>query len=152
MPKNEAWLTMALRTPDFQREEYHVARFGSMRLARLIGLLALLATLGLPQPAKAQEQANYGVVCDTPDQVRRFVLAPDAKAILARINAEKAQTCAVMNVMFHAGKTDGKIVTKDGVWTITHALVVGIIQHGGGFQPMEPKLQWIAVAVPSKSA
>ena len=111
-----------------------------VRLAQLIGLLALLTTLGFPQPTKAQEDTNYGVVCDTPNQVRRFVLASDAKAILARINAEKAQSCAVMNVMFYAGTTDGKIVTRDGVWIITHALVVGIIQHGGGIQPIEPKL------------
>jgi hypothetical protein len=73
-----------------------------MRLARLFGFIALLIALGLPQPAKAQN-TGFGVVCDTPDQVRRYVLAENAPAAQAVINAEKAQSCAVMNVSFYVG-------------------------------------------------
>jgi hypothetical protein len=70
-----------------------------MRTARLFGLIALLIALGFPLAAKAQQASNYGIVCDTPDQVSRFVRAEDSKAILAAINAEKPQSCAVMNVL-----------------------------------------------------
>jgi hypothetical protein len=47
-----------------------------LRVARFLGCLALLVALGFPQPAKAQD-AGYGMVCDTPDHVRRYVLADD---------------------------------------------------------------------------
>jgi hypothetical protein len=121
-----------------------------MRLARLFGFIALLIALGLPQPAKAQNTGS-GVVCDTPDQVRRFVLAGNATAGLAMINAEQGQSCAVVNVSFYAGRMDGTIVTKDGVWEITHVLIVGIITHGG-IKTIPPTPRWIAVAVASESA
>ncbi len=121
-----------------------------MRLARLFGLIVLLMALGLPQPAKAQS-AGYGIVCDTADQVRRYVLADDTQATLAAINAEKAESCSPMKVLFHAGKVDGTIVNRDGVWRITHILVVGIAVHGG-IRYIEPTARWIAIAVDSKSA
>jgi hypothetical protein len=72
-------------------------------------------------------------------------------AALAAINAEKARSCALMKVSFYVGKTDAKVVTKDGVWEITHVLIVGIASDGG-IQPVEPTPRWIAVAVPSASA
>jgi len=121
-----------------------------MRTARLFGLIALLIALGIPYSARAQQASNYGVVCDTPDQVRRVVRAQDHKAILTAINSEKPHACAVINVLFYPGNTEGKIVTEDGIWTVTHALIVGIIQHGGHVQPIEPKPQWIAVVVESE--
>jgi hypothetical protein len=107
-----------------------------MRLARLFGLLALLVVLGFPQSAKAQN-IGAGVVCDTPDQVRSYVLAENAPAALAVLNAEGAQFCAAVNVSFYVGNLDGTIVTKDGVWKITHVLIVGIITHGN-IQPIQP--------------
>ena len=121
-----------------------------LRVARFLGCLALLVALGIPQPAKAQN-AGYGIVCDTPDQVRRYVLADDTTATLTAINAEKAQSCALMKVTFYTGKTDAKVVTKDGVWQITHILITGIVRQGG-IQPIDPTPRWIAIAVPSKSA
>jgi hypothetical protein len=56
-----------------------------------------------------------------------------------------------VNVSFYVGNVDGTIVTKVGVWKITHVLIVGIITHGG-IQPIQPKPQWIAVPVASKAA
>jgi hypothetical protein len=53
-----------------------------VRATRLFPLIALLIILGLPQSAKAQTAAS-GVVCDTPDLMRRFVLAEDASSALA---------------------------------------------------------------------
>jgi hypothetical protein len=94
-----------------------------MRLARLFGFIALLIALGLPQAAKAQNTGS-GVVCDTSDQMRRFVLAENAPTALAMINAGQGQSCAVMNVSFYAGSIDGTAVTQDGVWQITHVLIV----------------------------
>jgi hypothetical protein len=119
-----------------------------LRLARLFGLIALFIALGLPQSAKAQSTA-YGVVCNTPDQMRRFVLADDATATLAAINAEQPLSCAAMSVSFFAGNIDGTIVAKDGVWKITHVLVVGVITPGG-IQPIRPTPRWIAIGVASK--
>jgi hypothetical protein len=121
-----------------------------LRFARLFGLITVLIVLGLPQAAKAQTAAS-GVVCDTPDQMRRFVLAESAPAALAVINGEQGPSCAVMNVAFYVGGVDGTTVTKDGVWQITHVLIVGIITHGG-IRPIQPTPRWIAIAVASKSA
>jgi hypothetical protein len=115
----------------------------------LLGCLALLVAIGFPQPVRAQN-AGYGIVCDTSDQVRRYVLADDTAATLTAINAEKAQSCALMRVSFYVGKTDATIVTKDGVSKITHILITGIVMHGG-IQPVEPRPRWIAIAVPSES-
>ena len=56
-----------------------------------------------------------------------------------------------MNVSFYAGSIDGTIVTKDGVWEITHVLIVGIVTYGGT-RPIQPTPRWIAIAVASKSA
>jgi hypothetical protein len=121
-----------------------------MRAARLFGFLALLVALGLPQPAKAQQQA-HGIICDTADQVRRFVMADDTRAILSAINAEKPQSCALMNVSFYVGNVDATLVTKDGVWQITHVLIVGVVTHGG-VRSVLPKPQWLAVTVASEGA
>jgi hypothetical protein len=123
---------------------------GGLRLSCSLGCLALLLALGIPQQAKAQE-AGYGMVCDTPDQVRRYVLSDDTTATLAAINSERAQSCALMKVTFYSGKRDEKVVTKDGVWVITHILIVGVANHGG-VEPVEPTPRWIAVPVPSEAA
>ena len=124
-----------------------------MRFARFFGLLAMLIPPCLPHPAKAQSvrpAGGYGMVCDTADQVRRFVLSDDPAATLAAINTEKAQSCSLMKVSFYLGKVDGTVVGKDGVWEITHILIVGIGNHGG-IAAVEPMPQWIAIAVPSES-
>jgi hypothetical protein len=121
-----------------------------LRLARLFGFLALLVALALPQSAKAQS-AGYGIVCETPDQVRRYVLADDTQSSIAAINAEKAQSCSLMKVSFYVGNVDGTIVTKHAVWRITHILIVGIATHGG-IRPIEPTPRWIAIAVASEPA
>jgi hypothetical protein len=83
--------------------------------------------------------------------MRRYVPAEDARATLAAINEEKAQSCVVMTVRFFVGNTDGTIVTNDGVWTITRILVTGVITHAG-IQPIPPTPRWIAIAVASKTA
>jgi hypothetical protein len=106
--------------------------------------------LALPQPAKAQS-ADYGIVCDRPDQVRRYVLADDIRSTIAAINAEKEQSCSLMKVSFYIGNVDGTIMTKDSVWKITHILIVGIATHGG-IRPIEPTPRWIAIAVASERA
>jgi hypothetical protein len=75
--------------------------------------------------------------------MRRYVLAEDASAALAAINEEKAQSCVIMTVRFFVGSTDGTVVANDGVWTITHVMVTGVITHTG---------MWIAIAAASKTA
>lgn len=121
-----------------------------MRYARMFGFLAALIILGLPQFAKAQE-VGHGIVCDTPEQVIRFVLADDSQATLAAINQEKAQSCALLEISFYTGSIDSTVVTRDGVWEVTHILIVGIATPHG-ISPVEPTPQWTAIAVPSKSA
>ena len=62
------------------------------------------------------------------------------------VTNQQGQSCAVMDVAFYVGGVAGTTVTKDGVWEITHVLIVGIITHGG-VQPIRPTPRWIAVAV-----
>src|ERR1700733_7892318 len=111
-----------------------------MRFARFFCLLALFVALGFRQPAKAQQQQAHGIICDTADQVRRFVTADDTRAILTVINAEKPRSCALMDGSFFVGNVDGTIVTKDGVWQITYVLIVGVVSHGG-IRSVLPKAQ-----------
>jgi hypothetical protein len=90
-------------------------------------------------------------MCDTADQVRRYLLSEDAEATLAAINEEKAQSCGLVYVSFYVGVTDSTIVTKDGVWEITHILVVGVVTPGGVYA-VQPSAQWTAFAVESRGA
>jgi hypothetical protein len=106
----------------------------------------------LTSKAHAQDLiTGEGIVCDTQEQVARYILAADAKATLASINEEKANSCAIVNVAYYVGDEGEKVVNTTGVWQITHILVIGTVMHGG-VRSVSPTAQWTAFAIETASA
>jgi hypothetical protein len=84
-----------------------------------------------------------GVVCDEPEQVAWYVKSKEGDGTLAAINAEKANSCAILKVAFFMGEKREKILTSEGTWQITKILIVGV-DVGDGIQSVEPVIQWSA--------
>ena len=124
-----------------------------MNLARLAPLFALLAA-PFCVPAHAADAADYEVasslVCDTQEQVERFValFAGDAQAAIRLVNAEQKNptACAMMNIAFVRGNQLGTARHGDNAFHITHILVIGV-ENENGIQPVEPAAYFSAFGV-----
>jgi hypothetical protein len=105
-----------------------------------------IALLALASSANAQHQTyqGTGVVCDEPEQVARYVRSKEGDGTLPAINAEKANSCAILKVAFFMGETGEKIATSQGTWQITKILIVGVIGQDGNVHPVNPVVQWSA--------
>jgi hypothetical protein len=121
--------------------------------ARIAPLFALLAAT-FCVPAHAADAADYEVasslVCDTQDQVERFValFAGDAQAAIRLVNAEQKNptACAMMNIAFMRGNQLGTARHGDNAFHITHILVIGV-ENGNGIQPVQPAAYYSAFGV-----
>jgi hypothetical protein len=121
--------------------------------ARIAPLFALLAA-PFCVPAHAADAADYEVasslVCDTQDQVERFValFAGDAQAAIRLVNAEQKNptACAMMNIAFVRGNQLGTARHGDNAFHITHILVIGV-ENGNGIQPVQPAAYYSAFGV-----
>ena len=121
--------------------------------ARIAPLFALLAA-PFCVPAHAADAADYEVasslVCDTQEQVERFValFAGDAQAAIRVVNAEQKNptACAMMNIAFVRGNQLGTARNGDNAFHITHILVIGV-ENGNGIQPVQPAAYYSAFGV-----
>jgi hypothetical protein len=119
--------------------------------ARIAPLFALLAA-PFCVPAHAADAADYEVasslVCDTQEQVERFValFAGDAQAAIRVVNAEQKNACAMMNIAFVRGNQLGTARHGDNAFHITHILVIGV-ENGNGIQPVQPAAYYSAFGV-----
>ena len=121
--------------------------------ARIAPLFALLAA-PFCVPAHAADAADYEVasslVCDTQEQVERFValFAGDAQAAIRVVNAEQKNptACAMMNIAFVRGNQLGTARHGDNAFHITHILVIGV-ENGNGVQPVQPAAYYSAFGV-----
>jgi hypothetical protein len=121
--------------------------------ARIAPLFALLAA-PFCAPAHAADAADYEVasslVCDTQEQVERFValFAGDAQAAIRVVNAEQKNptACAMMNIAFVRGNQLGTARHGDNAFHITHILVIGV-ENGNGIQPVQPAAYYSAFGV-----
>jgi hypothetical protein len=121
--------------------------------ARIAPLFALLAA-PFCVPAHAADAADYEVasslVCDTQEQVERFValFAGDAQAAIRLVNAEQKNptACAMMNIAFVRGNQLGTARHGDNAFHITHILVIGV-ENGNGIQPVQPAAYYSAFGV-----
>jgi hypothetical protein len=121
--------------------------------ARIAPLFALLAA-PFCVPARAADAADYEVasslVCDTQEQVERFValFAGDAQAAIRLVNAEQKNptACAMMNIAFVRGNQLGTARHGDNAFHITHILVIGV-ENGNGIQPVQPAAYYSAFGV-----
>jgi hypothetical protein len=121
--------------------------------ARVAPLFALLAA-PFCVPAHAADAADYEVasslVCDTQEQVERFValFADDAQAAIRLVNAEQKNptACAMMNIAVVRGNQLGTARHGDNAFHITHLLVIGV-ENGNGIQPVQPAAYYSAFGV-----
>jgi hypothetical protein len=101
------------------------------RVAVLV--LPLLAPLGLP--AQAQEvEVGTSLVCDTQEQVERFIALYDGEAQSAvdRVNAEHGPTaCGLSSMAYVRGPQLATARSKDATFEIARILVLGIVTEAG---------------------
>jgi hypothetical protein len=122
-----------------------------MNLAvRLAPLFALLAAPFCASSQAADYEVASSLVCDTQEQVERFValFAGNAQAAIRVVNAEQKNptACAMMNVAFMRGNQLGTARQGDNAFQITHILVIGI-ENGNGIQAVQPAAYYSAFGV-----
>jgi hypothetical protein len=110
----------------------------ALRLASLI-----LVSLAIPSlPAQAEElQVGPTLVCDTQQQVERFVALydGDAEAAASSVNDEAHDTtaCGMATVVFMPGPTLATARSKNTAFQIVEILVIGRVTPNG-VQAVEP--------------
>jgi hypothetical protein len=80
--------------------------------------------------AEQQIERGNGVVCDSPQQVERFIaLDIDTNDAIARINAESpsGSTCEFIETEYIVGGIVGDASNTKGIWEIRKVLIVGLI-------------------------
>jgi hypothetical protein len=102
-----------------------------MILVRIALLFLLLCC-----PARAQEpEIGSSLVCDTPQQVERFVTVydGDADAALAAVNAEADDTdaCTIATFVFVLGPQVAVIKNAKGTFRVIQVLVLGVFTEEG---------------------
>lgn len=108
---------------------------------RLVTLLALLAA-PFCAPAQATEyEVGTSIVCDTQQQVERFVALfnGDAQAAIRFVNAEEKNptACAIMNIAYVRGAQVGTARHGEHAFEIVRILVVGV-EAENGIRPVRP--------------
>jgi hypothetical protein len=118
-----------------------------MTNTRLLGLLVvfnIVLSVACIKGADAQDVVTgYGVVCDTPQQVERYISSSDTKATLAKINEEQPHSCELKDVAFYLGGIVKTISNEEGLWEITKILVVAV-RTGMGVQEIHPSPEYTA--------
>ena len=103
-----------------------------MKFGSMVGFLSLL----LLAPARAGEvEISTGVICNTRQQMERFVALNDAdpQSAVRAVNAEVRDpaACAVASLAFMRGGNAVTVRRKDATFQIVPILVVGIVTSDG---------------------
>ena len=101
------------------------------RLDAFHSQIVSFAFLGF-SPASAQEiQIGRGLICDTKEQVERFValFAGNSAEAISKVNAEanKDNACAVAAVAFIQGRKASTARSLEGTFLVVEITVVGIV-------------------------
>ena len=108
------------------------------RLAALV--LPLLAPVGLSAQAREVE-VGTSLVCDTKEQVQRFIALydGDAQSAIDRVNAAEHNptACAVSSMAYVRGPQLATARSKDATFEIAQILVLGIVTESG-VKPVTP--------------
>lgn len=111
-----------------------------MKLASAIALLAVPAVLSFVAPARAQNpdievEVGTGLICDTREQVDRFVTLyeGDMQRTVDKINAAESDppACAISTIAYVRGRQLAWARSKDTSFQIVPILVLGIITDTG---------------------
>jgi len=110
-------------------------------LLLFVGFCLLLGSLLLARGAFAQTvERGQGLLCDTPEQARRFLalLQQDKATALIVVNAEANETvCGMMQVAY----VKGEEISREGQFLIVEIAVVGV-NTPHGFRPIPPHKQY----------
>ena len=120
--------------------------------------LASLAFPSLPiadLPATHDVQVGTALVCDTQEQVERFVAvyAGDAATAVSAVNAEEhdPSACGMASVAYVVSPPLATARSKDATFQIVKILVLGAITEDG-FQPVKPAPFFSALEVDEREA
>jgi hypothetical protein len=104
-----------------------------------VPLFALLAAPFCTVAQASDYQVGPSLVCDTQQQVERFValFTGDAQAAIRFVNAEanNPAACAIMNVAYMRGEQVGMARHGENAFGIVRILVVGVV-NGNGILPV----------------
>jgi hypothetical protein len=99
-------------------------------IVRILGAAGLIF-FGVTGEAQAQRiERGNGVVCDTPQQVERFIaLDIDTDDAIAQINAESTsgRSCEFIEAEYIVGGIVGDASNAKGHWEIRKVFIVGLI-------------------------
>ena len=120
--------------------------------------LASLAFLSLPiadLPAAHDVQFGTALVCDTQEQVERFVAvyAGDAARAVSTVNAEEhdPSACGMASVAYVVSPPLATARSKDATFQIVKILVLGVTTEDG-VQPVKPAPFFSALEVDEREA
>lgn len=107
-----------------------------MTFARHIALLILPSILFMELPAQAADvQVGTGLVCDTEQQVERFIAfyEGDAEAAVEAVNTEERNptACALAAIAYVPGPPRATARKKVTTFQIVQVLVIGIVTSNG---------------------
>jgi hypothetical protein len=107
-----------------------------MKFVSRLTLLALPLLALLSAPARAQEvEVGTSLVCDTQEQVERFVALydGDAQSTAKSVNAEEHSpaACAVTTMAYVRGRQLATARNKDTAFQIVPILVLGVVTEAG---------------------
>jgi hypothetical protein len=110
------------------------AERGSAMVAKILASalwIAAVLSFGIAGMAEQQIERGNGVVCDSPQQVERFIaLDIDTNDAIARINAESpsGSTCEFIEAEYIVGGIVGDASNTKGIWEIRKVLIVGRVR------------------------
>jgi hypothetical protein len=107
-----------------------------MRLAPRHALFVLPLLLGSPAPAQEMEvEVGTRLICDTQEQVERFVALydGDAERTVERVNSavHDPSACGVSTMAYVRGTQLGTARNKDSAFEIAPILVLGVVTNAG---------------------
>jgi hypothetical protein len=114
----------------------------AMKLTAYLIALIVPSLLAVAQPAQAEDvEAGRTLVCDTQQQVERFVTLfdGDAEATISTINTEERSpsACGVATLVYVRGLPVGMAKRRNLTFQIVELFVVGLVTPGG-LQAVEP--------------
>lgn len=124
--------------------------------SRILLPIALLLSLVASVPAQAQQvEVGSTLVCDTQQQVQRFVNVyhGDAASAAKAVNAEvkNATACDTVTVAYVVGPEIATVRTESRAYRIVRVLVLGIATEAG-IVPAQPSMFYSFVAVDERGA
>jgi hypothetical protein len=118
--------------------------------AIVIAFIVLLVVGSLAYAQKAVETGR-GIVCDTPDQVVRYLNSNEDDGTLEKVNEEGNTVCSILSVAFFLGEKGEQVTNALGTWVVMKILIVGV-DTPHGIHPISPVTQYTAVYVETKGA